>query len=42
MEIPLRRGLGEDPAEPRLLHTLPGVGIMLKAGPRWCPTPPSL
>jgi DNA-binding response OmpR family regulator len=30
----LRRKLGEDPAEPRLLHTLPGVGIMLKAGPR--------
>lgn len=27
----LRRKLGEDPSNPHLLHTLPGVGVMLKA-----------
>jgi DNA-binding response OmpR family regulator len=29
----LRRKLDDDPKDPRLLHTVPGVGIMLKPGP---------
>jgi DNA-binding response OmpR family regulator len=29
----LRRKLEDDPARPRLLHTIPGVGVLLKADP---------
>jgi two-component system response regulator VicR len=29
----LRRKLEDDPTNPRLLHTVPGVGVMLKSGP---------
>jgi DNA-binding response OmpR family regulator len=29
----LRRKLGDDPSRPRLLHTVPGVGVMLKPIP---------
>jgi two-component system, OmpR family, response regulator MtrA len=33
----LRRKLEQDPMRPTLLHTIPGVGVMLK----WNPEPPS-
>jgi two-component system response regulator VicR len=35
----LRRKLEEDPSNPRLLHTVPGVGVMLKPGPGEPPSP---
>jgi DNA-binding response OmpR family regulator len=33
----LRRKLEDDPARPRLLHTVPGVGFLFKREPAACP-----
>jgi two-component system KDP operon response regulator KdpE/two-component system response regulator VicR len=33
----LRRKLEDDPAHPRLIHTVSGVGVMLKSAPAEAP-----
>ncbi len=33
----LRKKLGEDPSQPQLLHTVPGLGLILKAPPEKAP-----